>query len=571
VQNYLPHWTVWVLVLAFAKAHSQTPTDSLQRENIKVEAGFTDINETAYPGAVIYTKSLVEQVYIQHNGIEMYCDQALLYKEDNFVKAYGNVFTNQGDTLRMTSRYTEYDGNTELAFAAGDVYFTNPDTQLATDTLYFDRVKQQAYYRSGGTVRDTASTLTSRIGRFYVQENRYQFLDNVVVTNPKYTINSDHLSYYTETGTAYLYGPSTIEGEDSKIYCERGFYNTRADNGYFIQNAKVDYEMRELRGDSIYFDRVRDYASAVNNITVTDTVNNSIVSGHFAEVFKAKDSVFITQRALAQTIQEKDTIYTHADTLMITGPSGKREMRGFYNARILKGTVSGRSDSLFSDEARGITKMLGRPVLWDGLNQITGDTIQLYSSTQTEKIDSVRVFYNSFMIDKDSLLEQYDQIKGKELTAYFKNNSVYRVVVDKNVETLTYVKNDEDKLVGINKGRAGSIEVLITDQAVSDIFPKGEPYDQTYPPPDLPENARKLRGFLWRGDERITELKELFEEDPPLQLIKIKGIPLPEVDAEFFEEEVEVNEHSNLEKDQLKTRAIDKSVKYLQKPSAKKQ
>jgi hypothetical protein len=31
-----------------------------------------------------------------------------------------------------------------------------------------------------------------------------------------------------------------------------------------------------------------------------------------------------------------------------------------------------------------------------------------------------------------------------------------------------------------------------------------------YPEKDLPENARKLRGFVWRGDERIRTKDDIF-------------------------------------------------------------
>jgi hypothetical protein len=34
-----------------------------------------------------------------------------------------------------------------------------------------------------------------------------------------------------------------------------------------------------------------------------------------------------------------------------------------------------------------------------------------------------------------------------------------------------------------------------------------------YPEKDLPENARKLRGFVWRGDERIKTKEDIFPED----------------------------------------------------------
>ena len=62
---------------------------------------------------------------------------------------------------------------------------------------------------------------------------------------------------------------------------------------------------------------------------ITDTLNHSIVKGHYAEVFKAKDSVFITKKALAITVQENDSIYMHADTLMVTGKPENRITRAF--------------------------------------------------------------------------------------------------------------------------------------------------------------------------------------------------------------------------------------------------
>jgi hypothetical protein len=34
-----------------------------------------------------------------------------------------------------------------------------------------------------------------------------------------------------------------------------------------------------------------------------------------------------------------------------------------------------------------------------------------------------------------------------------------------------------------------------------------------YPETDLPENARKLRGFVWRGDERIKSKDDIFTEE----------------------------------------------------------
>jgi len=532
-------------------------------------------DEKNYPGAIILSK-VNNQVYFIHQGIEIWCDQAIHYDQANFFKAYGNVRMQQGDTVTMQSNYAEYNGTTQFAFASGKVKMTRPQSSLQTDTLFFDRIKQQAYYRSGGTVRDTASVLTSKIGRYYMKDDKYSFLSKVVVTNPKYVMNSEQLDFYSDSGHAYLYGPTTIVSETSTVYCERGFYDTRGDVGYFVKNSRIDYENRILEGDSLYFNRNTSFASGTNNIRVTDTLNNSLITGHYAEVFHAKDSVFITKRAVAATLQEKDSIFIHSDTLMITGKPENRIIRGFYDVRMYKSDMSGKSDSVYVNQKTGITKFINiskgplatsdlkrNPVIWSGNNQITGDTIHLISDPKTERLDSLRVFYDSFLIQKDSI-EGYNQVKGKELTGLFVNNELHQVDIIKNTETIFYSRNEETELIGINKTLSSSIKILFENKDIKDIYYYKQVDGTLTPPEEYPSNARKLTGFNWRGDEQLTKKEDLFAGQTPSKLVKIKGIPLPEEEENFFEENDEnqplLNENSRLKPGDLKDKKIDSLI-----------
>ena len=532
-------------------------------------------DEKNYPGAIILSK-VNNQVYFVHQGIEIWCDQAIHYDQANFFKAYGNVRMQQGDTVTMQSNYAEYNGTTQFAFASGKVKMTRPQSSLETDSLFFDRIKQQAYYRSGGTVRDTASVLTSRIGRYYMKDDKYSFLSKVVVTNPKYVMNSEQLDFYSDSGHAFLYGPTTIESETSTVYCERGFYDTRGDIGYFVKNSRIDYENRILEGDSLYFNRNTIFASGTNNIRVTDTLNNSLITGHYAEVFRAKDSVFITKRAVAATLQEKDSIFIHSDTLLITGKPENRIIRGFYDVRMYKSDMSGKSDSVYVNQKTGITKFINigkgpiaktdlkkNPIIWSGNNQITGDTIHMISDPKTEKLDSLRVFYDSFLIQKDSI-DGYNQVKGKELTGLFVNNELHQVDIIKNTETIYYSRNENTELIGINKTLSSSIKILFENKDIKDIYYYKQVDGTLTPPEEFPSNARKLTGFNWRGDERLTKKEDLFAGQTPPKLVKIKGIPLPEEEENFFEENDAnkplLNENSRLKPGDLKDKKIDSLI-----------
>ena len=415
-----------------------------EKQSITVKyAGTFTTDPNVKEGAKVFVRDKSKQVHFIHKGADVFCDKAIYYEDQDFLEAFSNVSMKQGDSINMVAKYVEYSGKTQLAFASGDVVLTEPQSTLTTDTLHFDRTRQQAHYRTGGkVVRDSSGTITSQIGRYYMNSKKYQFVKDVVLVNPEYTLNTERLDFFTENGHAYLFGPSTIVGEASTVYTERGFYDTNNDTGYFQRNAKIDYDNRSVEGDSIYFDRNRSFASATNNITVTDTINKSIVKGHYAEVFREKDSVFITKRALAITVQEQDSVYMHADTLMVTGKPDHRITRGWYNVRLYKSDLAGKSDSLHVDHKKGLTQMLNldrfsstdafaiarKPVLWNLGNQMTGDTIHLISNVKTEKLDSLKVFNNAFLISKDTLNDDnYNQIKGQRLIGLFRDNELYNI------------------------------------------------------------------------------------------------------------------------------------------------
>ena len=401
------------------------------------------------------------------------------------------------------------------------------------------RIKQQAFYRcSGKVVRDTTGTITSTIGRYYMKSKKYQFVNNVKLVNPEYVIKSKQLDFYTLSGFAFLFGPTTITSETSVIYCERGFYNTQNDTGYFVKKSKINYDERVVEGDSIYFDRTKSFASATNNITITDTLNNTIVKSHYAEVFRQKDSVFVTKRALAITLQENDSIFVHSDTLMVTGKPEKRITRAYYNAKIYKSDLSGKADSIHMNQETGLTQLINldrntnndpfykveHPILWNLKNQITGDSIHLISNSKTETLDSLKVFNNAFVISKDSLGDGYNQISGQKLFGLFENNSLSTIDIIKNAESIYYLRNEDNELVGIDKSKSGSIKVWITKNTIDEMRKYNQIGGKTHPEVEFPDNEKILKGFHWRESERPTSVEDLFKDDQPFVLPTYKRI-----------------------------------------------
>jgi len=467
---------------------------------------FADVNQVEIPDAFLLTGN----VRVNHDGVVLTCNKAYYFQKENYIKAFGNVQLVQGDTLFLNSKYAEYNGNVKKAYASGNAVMSSPDATLTTEIINFDRNTQEVYYDTPGTITNKDNVLQSNSGKYYVNQKKFQFTTAVSITNPTYVIKSNHLDYYSNSGHSYLFGPSTITSKANYIYTEKGFYDTKKNLAHFVKKSYIKYDDRLIRGDSLYYDRNKEFASATRNVKITDSINRGIIKGHYAELYKKKDSVFVTKRAVAINFVENDSVYIHGKKLMVTGKEGDRIIRAFNNVRFFKTDMSGKCDSIHSSSKTALTKMIGNPILWNGESQITGDVMHLVGNNNTQKLDSLKVLNNTFLVSKDTLGTGYNQVKGQNLYGKFEEGKLHDVDIVKNTEVIYYMRNDAKELIGINKNVSSKINLILEKNAIESITFFKQVDGDIYPEKDLPENARKLRGLVWRGDERIKSKDDIF-------------------------------------------------------------
>ncbi|MHC5202216.1 OstA-like protein [Myroides sp. LJL119] len=498
-------------------------------------ADFSDINQNILPDAVILTGN----VSAEHDGMTMTCDKAYYFENENYLKLFGNVHVVQQDTLSMDSKYAEYNAANGFAYAQGEVVLSSPDSTLETDTLKFDRNRNLLFYDSYGKITNKNNVLTSNNGRYYTDQKKFQFLNGVVITTENGTkVESNHLDYYEQPEHAYLIGPSTVTNQENVIYTENGFYDIQNDIAKLLKNSHIWHEKRKIEADSIYYDRNKEFASASYFVKITDTINKAIINSHYAEVYQAIDSVYVTNKPLvSKQDQQGNTMYLYAPVITLSGPEKNRLIRAYHGARILRDSMSGKADSITSNESNGITQLLGKPVVWSGENQLSGNLIELLTNTETQKLDSLKVLQDAFVIEKDTIGQGYNQLKGVNLYGSFLDGKLKEIDLIKNTEMIYYLYNDNQELVGIDKGICSHINISFEDGQIASATKFVDPDSELYPDKDLPVNARNLRGFNWRGDEKINSLQEIFpqqeldNEKLLLQEIKQKrllyGLPMP--------------------------------------------
>ncbi len=523
-----------LLLLLFVASFSLSQTKNNKKyEPIEMDAGFLEM-KSQYPDFIFATDSIA--VVFTHNGNVMKCDSAVFDQKKQYFEAFGNVKVNMGDTVFLDSEYLDYDGFTRFSKAKENVILKNRRVTLETQELFFDRIKNEAYYNDWGTVHDEDNTMVSKVGTYFITPNRAEFLEEVrVVTNvnnnkgdKNFIVNSPHLIYYPDTKDVDFVGDTTIEDNDNPsdfIFTEKGIYNTQTMISRSTKNGSLHYNGNTLRGDELLFDQKKGYGKADGNVRVERPRERIRMKSDHGEYFRPiipalkKDSVFLYSRAYAAKAQGEDSVYFNAKRLEgVQHSDSAYTIRGFTKAKMYNLGGQAFSDSLIYHNRTGIMEFYKDPILWYGENQIIGDTIRAYSVKN--KIDSAIVMNNAMILNKvDSIYEkEYNQIKGRFMYVTFRDvkNSIDYIHVEGNAQSLVYADEKEKKdkpkdRIGINRSDCAFINAYLENKEMIEVSCMGGTKSILSPEEKMLEEDKYLKDFTWRGKEMFKD-KDAFLE-----------------------------------------------------------
>ena len=488
----------FLFVLIFSSSLAQKKKEDLIHI---IYADYATTNEK-YPGKQL----LSGHVQIEHDSAFLFCDKAIVDKKENKAIAIGNVRLIQGDSVELRAGYISYDGKKSFAKAIQDVFLKDPQMRLKTDTLMFDRQKQQAYYTSGGEIRDSINILKSKIGQYFLNEKKFRFINNVHIDNPDYKLDSYQLDYFTDTGISNFYGPTKIYNPQSYVYAEKGHYDSKNKISWFVKNAFIKDRHTTIKGDSLYYDQFKSYANATGNMVLHDSINKTWIYSDYGEYWGKKDSVQVNKKPLLITITEKDTLYSRAGKFIMSGKKDKRQIWAFPKLRFYSKEFSGRSDSLYRNDSLKIMKLLKSPVVWSKNNQITGEII-IIKNDSLNKVDSLIIPNKVFIVQKDST--GFNQIKGKVLKGKIIDKKLHHIDITGNTEVIFYLREDNGDLTGIEKNKSSKIYIVFDNGEIDKTRFYNKVDGIIYPPAML--KNKTLKGFNWRGEEQIKTKEDVLE------------------------------------------------------------
>ncbi len=457
---------------------------------------------------------VIGNVVFEQSQTTIYCDSAIFNKAKNIVDAYGHIRIVDGDSVTVTASRLTYDGNKKIAYLRRNVVFNKLQTAtLYTDFLDYDRGKNTARYFNKGKLVDSTNTLTSVKGYYDLRANLASFKTDVVAVNKESTLKSDTLQYHSRSRIIYFKAPTEVRDKDGRTgNYEHGHYDTRAKTSD-LSSGDFETPKYRLKGTKMQLDDARQLYRARGNVVMTSKEENMHIYGDDGFYDKKNMISKVHGHAyVARVGEETDTLFISADTLVsIDNVDPKqRLLLAHRNVRIFKSDMQGRADSLVYQASDSSLYLYGDPVLWTEGNQMTADSITVLLVNR--KISRIYMVSSAFVAAEDSLAN-FNQIKGRKMTAYFDDKNIHHVIVEGNGESIYYALQEAETTVndstestsvvtGLNKIVCSNMRINFKTGKIHNISFYVKPDASFIPPHELKKEDTRLRGFRWRGPDR---------------------------------------------------------------------
>ena len=504
------------LVSSFAQKQKKRPVRKAKAQDSRVYLVHADLlhfDERENPNATI----LNGKVHFTHQGARLYCDSAYFYEASNSFEAFGHVKMYQGDTLSLLSDYAFYDGNEQLARARYNVVLTHKKTKLFTDSLDFDRIYNNAYFFEGGKMIDGKTTLTSDWGEYNTETKMSVFNYDVKMQSPKFFLTTDTLYYDTRISMAHIVGPSNITSGESHIYSEQGYYDTKNDRARLMNRSVLTNGGKMMVGDSVYYDSQQGMSQAFRNVVYVDSLNRNKLTGNYGEYYDYTVYAMCTDSAVAIDYSQGDSLYMHADTFKIVTfnietDSVYRKIHAYHHVRAYRRDVQAVCDSLVYNSKDSCMTMYHDPILWNNGQQLVGDQVDVYLKDSV--IDHAHIYDNSFSIQQ--LLSDttcYNQVSSKEMFAFFVNGEIREARAKGNVLIGYYFEEGDSVPIIYNYQQTSELRMFMKGKKLESVWtPKTS--GTMYPLNQIPEDRKRLPGFMWYDYIRPLDRYDIFNWRP---------------------------------------------------------
>lgn len=467
-------------------------------------------------------------------------------------KKWGKV---KNDKTVLVSEEGFYYADTRDVYFKKKVILQDPEYNLATDTLLYNTGTSIATFLAPTTIDDGKTKIYTREGFYNLKTGQGNFGRRSIIEDKTQTITGDQLAFDKKTGN--------FEGKGSVVYKDTAqgvvlianhlfgnrnkksvlatekpvmIIKQEADSIYVAADTLFSGLQKDLDSLQSVFHKQKDTVVITTNgiafkdsaVAIADkeinTDTRKPTDDKTAPAVSGKKKIpdeEITEggniiKSDKTTLATKDTVTTVKEPLLTKAQADSikaktdtlRFMMGFHHVRIFSDSMQAVADSMFFSAVDSIFRLFQSPVVWSKENQVTGDTMYLY--TKNRNPERVYVFENGLAINLIEK-ENYNQLKGRIINGYFKEGNIDNINAKGNAESIYFAQDEDSSYIGVNRTSADMIDMYFANKELKRVVFRNQVKGKTVPMRESGQDFTKFPEFKWWDSRRPKSKFELFQ------------------------------------------------------------
>ena len=218
----------------------------------------------------------------------------------------------------------------------------------------------------------------------------------------------------------------------------------------------------------------------------------------------------VSRREFAEAPVESDSVAVVESVDSIAADSVYRLLKAYRGVKMYRKDAQMVCDSLVSSTIDSVVHLFVEPVLWNGSNQLLSEKMELY--TRNQQLERAEFLGDPIMVGEVDG-HYFNQVTGKKMVAFFRDNELYRDDVEGNVQTIYFRTADEESknVIEMTYLESASASFYLEDQQLVGITYRNEVPFTLYPIGLVPATQpTQLPNFKW-VPERRPALVDVFD------------------------------------------------------------
>lgn len=479
------------------------------------------------------------------NGEQKLFTDLLNYDLKTKVATYVNGATLTNGSSQLTSKIGYYYVNESTAYFKDSVIVVDPNFSLKADTLKFNTATKVVEFLGPTLIKNDTIKVYCEGGFYDTENNVAEFTDNAQFQKVDQKAQAEVIRYDGAKKEYLLIGDAKFSEGEQQATADTIRHDEVADKTYLVGRAKFRDGAQRINSEEIIYDAGSDTYSTrgrsvindppqileADQIDYTEASGMGVAIGHVIwQDTSAKISILCDQadydqssnylkasggkngRPLFIALVEDDTMFMAADTLLSTkvdstSSDSSRLLIGYYDVRIYKSNLQAVSDSLVYNTKDSLFYFFDNPIMWSDTSQFSADTMRMLLSDNT--IDRIFLKENGLIVNSPDEV-YFNQIQGKDITAFFRDENLRKMQVEGNAESVYYALDEQQAYIGVNKIICSAMTLLFGDNQVEQIKFFEKPQGNLKPMQEANHEELKLKRFYWETNRRPKSVADLF-------------------------------------------------------------